>query len=85
MLRDVTATEAELFARETVISTHLLMVSAYAIRKNNIAEVKESNRISVINTENLQAPQLFDITGVSPVRRGRGKITHFKIMLREVV
>lgn len=85
VLIDLTANEAELFARETVVSTHKLLVSPWAVRKDNIAELKEKNQISVLNTENLQEPQIFDITAVIPRRRGRGKIVQFQIILREVV
>ena len=85
VLIDLTASEAELFARETVVSTHKLLVSPAFIRKDNIAEVKEENRISVLNAENLQVPQLFDITMVRTVKRGRGKIIQFQLILREVI
>lgn len=85
VLTELTATEADLFNREATVSTHKLMVMAYKIGKDNIAQVKEPNIISVINTENLMEPQEFDITGVMPVKRGRGKVILFKIMLREVI
>lgn len=85
VLTELTATEADLFNRETTVSTHKLMVMAYRIGKDNIAQVKEPNIISVINTENLMEPQEFDIAGVIPVKRGRGQVIMFKIMLREVV
>ncbi len=85
VLLDLTEVEADLFARDAVVSTHKLLASAADIKLDNIAEVKEKNMISVLNTENNMDPQMFDITGVKTRRRGRGKITIFQIMLREVI
>lgn len=85
VLVDLTETEALLFAKDTVVSTHRLTVSAADIKLDNIAEVKEKNSISVLNTESNLEPQMFDITGVKPIKRGRGRLTFFQIMLREVI
>lgn len=85
VLVDLTETEALLFAKDTVVSTHRLTVSVADIKLDNISEVKEKNSISVINTESNLEPQMFDITGVKPIKRGRGRLTFFQIMLREVI
>lgn len=85
VLRELTATEADLFNRETVVATHRLRMLAREADYIGMDEFNEVNKIIVDNAENTMSAQTFDITGVIPRRRGRGKVKWFQIMLREVI
>ena len=76
---DLTANEQLLFNREVAVRTKKLRVSPSAIKLNNVAEVKEKNRISIPSLN-----QVYDITGVHAQRRSLGKIQHYDLMIMEV-
>ncbi len=78
-LMDLTAIEQGLFTREVAIRTKKLRVAPAAIGKDNVAQLKEKNRISIPSNN-----QVYDITGVKIKRRSLGKIQHYILMLMEV-
>ncbi len=78
-LRDLTANEFSLFTREVAIKTKKLRVDPWAIGKDNVAELKEKNRISIPGLN-----QVYDITGVDAKRRSLDKIQYYTLTLMEV-
>ena len=69
---------------ETVISTHRAIIGYEEIGDSYATDLKEKNRIYVANTNNALAAELFDITGVQPLRLWSNKIATFELMLRKV-
>lgn len=78
-LMDLTANEQLLFTRQVAVRTKKLRVSPASIGRDNVAEVKEKNRISIPGLN-----QVYDITGVTARRRSLGKIQHYDLMIMEV-
>jgi head-tail adaptor len=83
-LRPLTVAELSTFNRETVISTHKVLVGYEEIGDSYVTDLNEKNRIYVVNTNNPLAAETFDITGVQPRRMYRNKIETFELMLRKV-
>jgi head-tail adaptor len=83
-LGPLTAREIAAFDKETVISTHRVIVGYEEIGDTYATDVKEKNRIYVANTGNQLAAETFDITGVQPFRMYGNKIATFELMLRKV-
>lgn len=83
-LGPLTAREISAFDKETVISTHRVIVGYEEIGDTYATDVKEKNRIYVANTGNQLAAETFDITGVQPFRMYGNKIATYELMLRKV-
>jgi hypothetical protein len=78
-LTDLTANEQLQFDREVAIRTKKLRFSPSDVKLNNVAEVRERNRISIPSLN-----QVYDITGVKTLRRSLGRIQHYDLMIEEV-
>lgn len=83
-LAPLSANEINAFARETVISSHRMMVGYEQIGNAQAANLKEKNRIHVPNAENQLLSETFDITGVDPYRFPGNIVATFEVMLRKV-
>jgi head-tail adaptor len=83
-LGPVSASEAALFNRETVISTHRVIVGYEEIGDSYATDLKAKNRVYIANTNNQLAAETFDITAVEPFRMYGNKISTFELMLRKV-
>jgi head-tail adaptor len=83
-LGPVTAFEASRFERETVVSTHRVIVGYEEIGDAYVADLKAKNRLYVANAGNELAAETFDITGVEPFRFPGNKIATFELTLRKV-
>ncbi len=83
-LRELSVDERSQFGREVVEARYVLSAGYKDIGAGNIAEVKEKNRIVILNAGNELSPQALDITGVRMIRRGRGKIQSVMMYLKDV-
>lgn len=82
-LGPVTAFEASRFERETVVSTHRVIVGYEEIADAYVADLKAKNRLYAANSGNELAAETFDIVSVQPFRFPNNKIATFEIMLRK--
>jgi len=82
-LRQLSASEAAAYGTKAEISLYRLLIGRNEVREDVYRELKSKNRIYCENRENPMAPETFDIIGVIPFKRGRNRITGWRLILRK--